>query len=165
VTTGDSRIYRELLQGQEVFLPTLDAWHDILRVGTLDGMPVRLPDWIICWLDSYARFEVTALGLVRMGGMGWMPQALLRLDQRALRVHFEDVICEHCNRRCGPSAAPDTMAYAGTGYTAAQAWAEFDGLAVQLCPHCGGEFRRRQVIWLAASNAVRQEGREPIKPK
>src|SRR5437899_991727 len=46
VTTGDSRIRRELLQGQEVFTPTANAWRDILRAGTLDGLAVPLPDWV-----------------------------------------------------------------------------------------------------------------------
>jgi hypothetical protein len=150
VTTGDARIGRELMQGQEVFVPTAEAWRDILRASTLDGLPAPLPEWVSDWLDNYARFDVAALGLVRMGATGWMPVPLLRLGGRTLRVHFEDVICEHCGRRCGPSATPDTTAYAGTGYTLAEAWAEFDGLPVQSCPHCGGVLRRRQTLWLAA---------------
>ncbi|HEV3167779.1 MAG TPA: hypothetical protein VGZ22_27495 [Isosphaeraceae bacterium] len=149
MTTGDARIGLEPLQGQEVFVPTAEAWRDVLRAGTLDGQPAPLPEWVAGWLDCYAKFDVAALGVVRVGARGWMLVQLFRLGGRTFRVHFEDVICEHCGRRCGLSATPDTTAYAGTGHTVAEVWAEFDGLPVEPCPHCGGMLRRRHTIWLA----------------
>jgi hypothetical protein len=76
---------------------------------------------------------------------------LLHLGGRIYRVHFEDVSCEHCSRRCGMSATPDTGAYAGTGLTLQQRVAEFSDLPLQACPHCGGLLRRRQTIWLTAT--------------
>jgi hypothetical protein len=122
------------LHGQEVFVPTVEAWRAILSAGSLDGLPLMLSDWIARWLDAYSRFEAASLGIVRRGAQGWLPLTLLRLGNRVLRVHFEDVLCEHCGQRCGASATPDTVAYAGTGLTPEQAWAELDGLPVQACP-------------------------------
>jgi hypothetical protein len=89
--------------------------------------------------------ETFALWVVRVGATSWMPVPLLRLGGRTLRVHFEDMICEHCNRRCGPSAALDTTAYAGTEDTLAEVWAEFDGLPAQPCPHCGVVLNRSRL--------------------
>jgi hypothetical protein len=134
VTNDDNRIHRELLHNQEVFIPTPVAWRNILRAGMPEGLPVPLPQWIALWLDSYATFDVTALGIVRRGALGWMLLPLLRLDGRTLRVHFEDVICEHCHQRCGPSATPDTVAYAGTGYTDEQVWGRVRRAATAVVP-------------------------------
>ncbi len=59
-------------------------------------------------------------------------------------AQFEDVICQHCGRRCGPSALIDNVAYGGTnGIQPAEP-------PVRACLHCGTVLRRRQTIWLAA---------------
>ena len=148
MTADDPRIRRADIHGQEVLLPCPEAWREIARDGGLDGQPV-LPQggWVSAWLDRYSGYPAASLGLVRLRGQ-WVPLPLLYLDGRYYRVHFEDVVCEHCGRLCGPSAAPDAVAYAGTGYSTERAWAEFDRLPVCSCPHCGGALRRRQTVWL-----------------
>ena len=148
----DPRIRQACLHNQIVFLPNSEAWRELVLNSDLDKMPVRQPEWIAHWLDEYAPYDVAHLGLFRWKD-GWLPVPLLHLSGRYFRVHFENVICEHCGRRCGPSATPDTAAYAGTGLTTAQVLQEFDVLPLQHCPHCGGVLRRRQTVWLAAAAA------------
>jgi hypothetical protein len=150
--SNDPRIRQERLHSQLIILPALEAWRELVFDGFLDGIPLLQPDWVASWLDEYASYQVAHLGLVRWKD-GWLPLPLLHLLGRYFRVHFEDVSCEHCERLCGPSAAPDAVAYAGTGLTTAQAWAEFAVLPRQHCPHCGDVLRRRQTVWLAASAA------------
>jgi hypothetical protein len=144
----DPRIQCERLHNQDVFVPTPEAWRDILRDGELDGLSVPIPGWIAGWLAEYSGFAMARLGIVLLRGR-WLLIPLLYTRGKYFRVHFEDVICEHCGSRCGPSAQPDTTLFAGTGLTTAQVWAEFDELPVHRCPHCDGILRRRQTIWLA----------------
>ena len=146
--TGSAEIRDQTLHNQAVRLPNLEAWHRILEVGSLDGLPVSLPDHVAGWLAEYAKFEVAHLGLIPWKEK-WLPLSLLRLADRYYRVHYEDVICQHCDRRCGPSATPDTVSYAFGGISTAQAWEEFKGLPVQSCPHCHGLLSKRQTVWLA----------------
>lgn len=149
--SDDPRIRREQLNGQEVLLPSVEEWRDILLNGYIDGLSLTMFDleWAAAWLNAYGGFEQARLGVLKRRGK-WELLPLLLLDGRYYRVHFENVVCEHCQQRCGPSAKPDLVAYAGTGYTTAQERGEFDALSLQCCPHCGGMLRRRQTVWLAA---------------
>jgi hypothetical protein len=135
-----------------VYIPTTEAWREILVDGRIDSLPCPMPDWVKHWLDDYGSYAEAALGLVKLRAFdGWFLLQILKMPNRYLRVHFENVICEHCGQRCGPSATPDFTAYAGSACsTTAQACAEFDGLPIKQCPHCGGVLRRRQTLWLAA---------------
>lgn len=131
-------------------MPTTAAWREILRSGELDDSPIRQPDWVTRWLDTYGELDAASLGVVRSPD-GWMPLQLLTVGSRTIRVHFENVICEHCDRRCGPSATfSDPSDFVGTGYTHEQRMAEYAALPPRSCPHCGGVLRRRQTMWLAS---------------
>ena len=154
MTTDDPRVECHRLHGEEVYIPNADAWRDIMRDGGLGGSPVPMPEWVARWLDDYSRFAVAALGVRRLkpSPRQWHLLPLLKLGGRLLRVHYEDVVCEHCGRRCGPSATPDVVQYAGTSLSTAQAWSEFVPFPVQHCPHCGGVLRRRQTVWLASAD-------------
>jgi hypothetical protein len=150
VTTDDPRIRRAEIHEQEVLLPSLEAWRDIARDGRLSRQPVLpLGGWVSAWLDRYSGHAAASLGLVPLRGR-WVVLPLLCVGGRYYRVHFEDVACEHCGRQCGPSATPDITAYAGSGYSAERAWAEFDRLTVCSCPYCGDILRRRQTVWLGS---------------
>ena len=48
----DPRIRRERLQNQEVVIPTLEAWQEIIASPTLDDLPV-LTSWDVSWLETY----------------------------------------------------------------------------------------------------------------
>jgi hypothetical protein len=147
----DSHICKKYLHNQEIIFPNLEAWRDLIREGHLNDMPLwTSKDWIAMWLDEYATFEVAYLGLVQWNNK-WLPIPFLFIENQYFRVHFENVICEHCKQRCGASATPDTVSYACTGLTLPEIWAEFDVLPIQHCPHCGELLRRRQIIWLAAA--------------
>jgi|ERR1700722_11324637 len=149
MTTNDPRIRKVMLCGQELVVPTTEAWREILREGSLDGMPLPLPNWIALGLDTYSGFAATSLGLIQRRGR-WWAQPLLRLGVRIYLVNYEDVICEHCGQRCGPSASIDRVAYPASRTTL-----EAEQLIeppVRDCPHCTKELRRRQTVWLAVEN-------------
>ena len=155
--TGDPRVMHLRQFGQNLYVPNVSAWGDILREGQLNGGPVPMPEWVARWVAEYGPFEVAALGVRKLenfAGQPWFLLPLLYIGQKYLRVHFENVICEHCQQRCGPSATPDTVAYAGTDLSNAVLWAEFSNCPVRRCPHCGGVLARRQTIWLAADGSA-----------
>lgn len=154
--TSDPRIRHERDHNQDLFIPSKAAWRDIVRCGTLDGMPVPVTSWIAHWVDAHSDIDVSDLAVVQLRNQWWLVP-LLRLGGLAYRVHFEDVICEHCNRRCGMSATPDAVLYAGTGLSPQEVWAEFAGLPIEICPHCGGLLRRRQTIWLDGTEKDRKD--------
>ncbi len=73
---------------------------------------------------------------------------LLNIDGTLYRVHFENVICEHCNNRSGMSATPDSVSYAGAK-RAGDARQAMSQLPVMSCKMCGGKLNRRQTLWFA----------------
>ncbi|WP_157359551.1 hypothetical protein [Caldimonas brevitalea] len=155
MNADDPRIRYEFVHGQAVYFPSTNAWAEILSERALAGLPVSLPDAIAGWLQQYGQFEVAALGLVRARWSAqWHSLSLLRLNGHYYRVHFENVVCHNCNQRCGPSATPDTVAYAGTNIDSKDIWAEFDRLPLQSCPHCHEVLRHRQTVWLASPDAA-----------
>lgn len=146
------RVRRLLLNGQDVLVPTTAAWREIVRSAVLDGAPISNTDWVTRWLNEYGELDAASLGIVRWPDR-WMPLQLLTVGSRTVRVHFEHVICEHCDRRCGPSATfSDPSDFVGTGYTHEQRMAGYAALPPKACPHCRGVLRRRQTMWLAADN-------------
>ncbi|WP_426170774.1 hypothetical protein [Pseudoduganella sp. R-34] len=152
---ADPRIRTEVIHGQIVHFPSLEAWSEIIRDAALGDIALPIPDWIKRWLDEYGQFHVAHLGLVhKPHHIGWLVVPMLRLDGRYYRVHYEDVICEHCDRRCGASATPDSVSYAGTSVDPQKVWDEFNELPLQSCPYCHGMLRRRQTVWLASQPAA-----------
>jgi hypothetical protein len=147
-----SDYHHELLHGQDFVLPSKTQWQEICAVGVLEGTQIPVRELIQNWLRSLAEFQAAQLGATKIRER-WFLVPLLVLKGRYYRVHFEDVICEHCNKRCGMSATPETVSYACTGLTQAQIWAEFDTLPIKACPNCGGLLRRRRTIWLAVDEA------------
>jgi hypothetical protein len=140
------RDYRRVnLHGQEVVLPSKDQWQEICLRGVLDGDQVPMIDWIQRWISEYGGYSVSQLGATRLRGKWWLTPMCF-LGGRYYPVHFEIVVCEHCQSNCGASACPDTTAYAGTGLSTAEAWAEFDGLPIKACRNCGEKLRRRQTV-------------------
>lgn len=150
---------RDQLNGQEFVLPTKEQWKSICAEGVFEGQTLsvegHLPGWplsfITHWLAEYSMFSEAQLGATRLRDR-WLFVPLLCLNGKHLRVHFENVMCDKCNKRCGPSATPDTVAYAGSELSYKEDWGEFQNLPIQDCPHCGNVLRLRQTIWLAADN-------------
>lgn len=147
----DPRVELVRMHNQDVYLPSRAAWEALMAGEPLGELEIPMKDWIAGWLGELGGFEVARLGL-RLWRHRWLLLPLLHLSGDWYRVHFEDVICEYCGRRCGPSAIPDVVSYLGTGLTTAEAWATFDRLRVQSCPHCSEPLRRRQTVWLAAND-------------
>ncbi len=141
---AESNIPKIQLDGQELFLPSLENLREIAAFGTFLGQTVLASDCIVGWLKEFGSFEVASLALHRTYGR-WMITPLLFLNGEYLRVHYEDVICEHCQKRCGASATPDFL------FVAQDVRAKVMALPVETCPHCNGELHRRHTLWLHRS--------------
>ncbi len=148
----DPRLVRTRLHGGAVVLPNSDAWRALARGELLDGKPVKSLEWVQEWLQRYSQFLAPHLGL-HCWPECWRPLPLVRIGGSWFRVHFEDVICEHCDQRSGPSALLDYTEYYDTGMTHEEIVASCSHLEVKSCQHCGQRLLRRQTIWLAAEDA------------
>lgn len=137
---------RTWVDGQELVIPSAGVWSRILPEGEFEGLALPLPSRVRPWLTEYAAFEVTRLAIHRSFGPRWNLVPLLRLNGDYLRVHYENVICEHCERRCGPSATPDFVLYPSA--VAQARWSYIMSLRTERCPHCRGELRRTHTLWL-----------------
>jgi hypothetical protein len=144
----DPRIEVRRIHGQDVYLPSREAWAILVDGEPLAGLDIPVRELVREWLRALSHFEVVRLGLTRLRGR-WHLVPLLRQSDRWYRVHFEDVSCDHCQQRCGWSAAPDTVAYAGTALTTPEIFEAFAPLGIRACPHCGAPLRRRHTVWLA----------------
>ena len=140
-------IPRRIVDGQDLYLPSFTMWRQLLAFGQLGEMSLSLLDWIKRWLGEYGKFPVAALALHRRPhDTKWSPIPLLQLNGEYFRVHYEDVICEHCHRRCGASATPDSTLYLSSA--SAVICAKLALLPVKACPHCSGKLLLRQTLWL-----------------
>jgi len=134
-----------------IALPALVQWREAIASGQLNGSPLVSPEVTSSWLDRYSPVSCAVLGAWQHHDKCWSIP-LLRLKDTLYPVHFEDVICNHCKKRCGLSACPDTTSLWWPGSTVASAWALFKDLPVLHCPHCQSILRHRQTIWFAAPN-------------
>jgi hypothetical protein len=153
--TSDPRIRQEQLHAQMMFIPSLDAWRDIINDGNLDNIVLltHQREIITGWLDEYSSVSTAYLGLFPARNRWWL-FPLIYINQKYFRVHFENVICEHCNKPCGVSATPDFSAYAGSGLNHSEVLAEFAVFPRLHCPHCGGVLWRRSTIWLDIAQKI-----------
>jgi hypothetical protein len=123
-------------------------WRDAAASGQLSGSRLVSPSTILQWLDSYGHLSGAVLGGGRWHDK-WWAIPLLHLEGAYYPAHFEDVICNHCKKRCGLSACPDTTSLWWPGCTSADVWALFTDLPVLQCPHCHGPLTHRQTFWFA----------------
>jgi len=151
----DPRVRSEVVHGQTVYFPSSEAWAEILQSNAFADLPLSVPEHCAFWLREYGQFKVAHLGLVRNRWRdNWQSLSLLKVDGYYYRVHYENVICNHCKNRCWPSATPSTVEYAGSSIEHEKVWAEFDRLPLQRCPHCHEVLRHRQTVWLACTDAA-----------
>jgi len=135
--------------GQRIIIPTRDEWKDLLREKKYNGYDLSR---VTCefaerdLIDFESNPEVV-LALVDHPGR-YLYLRLLEIDGTLYRVHFEDVICEHCNKRSGMSATADLVSYAGAK-RADEARNEMAKLPVMDCKICGGKLNMRHTLWFA----------------
>jgi len=134
--------------GQNILIPTKDEWSDILKAKKISGCELSkvccdfAEEDLVCFKNS----PEVILGLVDQPGRYYYLR-LLEIEGVLHRVHFEDVICEHCNKRSGMSASPDIVSYAGAtkkNEAKSAVWA----VPVMSCIHCNGKLNRRHTIWM-----------------
>ncbi len=81
----DPRILHRTLHGQDVLIPSVNAWLAIAHGEELEEIPVPLTDWIAAWLPEYSRFDELFLGITLLRGR-WRLIPLLLKDERWYRA-------------------------------------------------------------------------------
>jgi len=133
--------------GQEVIIPTREEWEIMLADGRYNGD--QLSEVTIEYagrdLEDFKNCPEIVLEFTLCHGRESYLR-MLKIDNNLHRVHFEDVICEHCGKRTEMSATPDLVGYAGA--TRAKAAQEaVRALPIKNCKHCHAELSRRNTIW------------------
>lgn len=133
--------------GQSILVPTKEEWSKILTAGELNGFPLSSTtiEFATRDLEEFECSPDVVLGLVDQPGRN-LYLRMLEIDDVLHRVHFEDVICEHCNKRSGVSAMPDRVMYAGAS-RAKEAEEAAWNLQVKKCKHCDADLKHRHTIW------------------
>ena len=133
--------------GQPILIPTKEEWYELLSSGEYNGYPLSSTtiDFARRDLEDYDSSPDVVLGLVDQPGR-YLYLRMLEIDGVLHRVHFEDVICEHCNKRSGMSAKPDLVCYVGAPKSKEAEEAAWK-LPIMKCKHCNGDLRFRNTIW------------------
>jgi hypothetical protein len=53
------------IDGQELLVPTTEIWRQLLKLNSIDGLSIPMPDHISGWLDDFGKFSVARLALHR----------------------------------------------------------------------------------------------------
>jgi hypothetical protein len=136
--------------GQNILIPTKAEWEVLLRDKKYNGYEFSKS---VCEsakrdLVSFESNPEVVLALVYHPRLSYMYLRLLHIDRVLYRVHFEDVICEHCNKRSGLSATPDFGAYVGAKRED-EAREAMLKLPIMNCKNCGGKLSSRHTLWFA----------------
>ena len=135
--------------GQKILIPTKEEWEVMLGQKNYNGYDLgRVTcEFVERDLVEFKSNPEVVLALVDQPGR-YLYLRLLNIGGILYRVHFEDVICEHCKKRSGMSATPDFVAYAGAKKKD-EAWQAILKLPVMSCKNCGGKLNRRHTLWFA----------------
>ena len=132
----------------EIALPNQAQWDEAICSEELDGSPLVSARGASSWLAGHRKIAEAVLGAQRIRGK-WWGISLLHIVDVYLPVHFENVICRHCNMDGGLSACPEISGLWWPGRTAKDVWSLFDSFPVLHCPHCKSPLSHRHTIWFA----------------
>ena len=134
--------------GQDVLIPSREEWESILEDKKYNDYELSSTscDLAKSHLEYFRNSPEVVLALVGSPQKNFYYLTLLKINDILYRVHFENVICEHCNEISGMSATPDYVAYAGAR-RAEEARQAMEKLPVMSCKHCGEKLNRRHTIW------------------
>jgi hypothetical protein len=137
--------------GQWILIPSKDEWEEMTSTSSRAYLGYDLSE-MICDeatkdLRDFDAYPEIILGLVDLPGR-YNYLRLLELEGLLHRVQFENVICEHCDKRSGMSATPSYSSYSGARKQK-EAWDFVMSLSVKSCIHCGGLLHRRHTLWLS----------------
>lgn len=135
--------------GNNILIPAREEWEVLLKEKKFNGYDLSQ---VICKyaerdLLEFAPNPEVVLALELHLERYWYLR-LVNLDGILHRVHFENVICEHCNISSGMSATVDLASYGGVK-RADEARQSMAKLPIKCCKNCGGTLNRRQTIWFA----------------
>lgn len=146
MNSSDSRFEKIRVDGQEMLVPSPEAWELLWREPELDGYRIPGLDLLKRKVATNAAYSelVSCLAIAYRGVMFY---ELLRWQGELYRVFVEAVICEHCGYRATLSATPSASdRYFGCPDRHAAEARSFS-LPKQNCYGCGNLLWRRTTVW------------------
>ena len=144
--SSDHRLEQTLVDGQMLFIPTVEGWGALWSDPTLDDHPLPTIDLLKSKVGRNAKYQEirSALGIAHGRVMFY---ELLDRCGEFFRVFVEAVICEHCGFKADVSATPGVNeCYMGCQDETAAMRRGFS-LPNQHCLACGKELNRRYTVW------------------
>jgi hypothetical protein len=142
----DSRLQAIVVDGQTLYVPSAEAWFDLLSGQQFAGRPLPVPDLLKRKVERLALHPE----LVAAIGFTWQRvhfYELLYVQGQYYRVFVEAVICDHCGHRAEISATPGVAdIYWGSTDEAAARERSY-GLPSLSCFSCGIRLSRRRTVW------------------
>ncbi|WP_231757857.1 hypothetical protein [Microbulbifer elongatus] len=134
------------LDGQNLIFLSPDDVSSILETKSFEGFSLFHYDILAQALQEYR--EYTGVEIALMGARGrYQLICFVRVSGERYRVHIEDVICEHCDKRGGISGTPgvwDLYLFCEDPHAV---HSNAMALPVKKCIHCSGLLSRRHKIW------------------
>ncbi len=138
------------LDGQVLFCPTKKQWEQLFKNPYIESKEIALIDFMKSRIEmSFLYPEVNYFLAEYTPKNKFHFYSLLKINNEFIRVHFENVICENCNKRAYISATPSTkdsyILLSPEEKTKAKEKAlKYPNL---ICKHCGEQYHRRYTIW------------------
>lgn len=142
----DSRLHMLEVDGQRLYVPSLEGWAELWEHPTLEGRRLPVPDLLRAKVQKTASYaEITAALGFAFDRVHFYE--LLSVDGAPYRVFIEAVICDHCRHRALISATPGVFEiYLGSANEVAaqkRSWS----LPLQSCFACKKPLSRRPTVW------------------
>jgi hypothetical protein len=142
----DDRLGRVTVDGQEMFVPSVEGWEALWVEPLLAGSQLPVPNL----LRKNVRRNAQYSELVSALGLAWDRThfyELLNLNDKLYRVFVEAVICDFCGHRAVASATPGVMEIYWGVEDETKARERCYSLTRQSCGACKKLLERRRTVW------------------
>ncbi|WP_308364407.1 MULTISPECIES: hypothetical protein [unclassified Microbulbifer] len=134
------------LDGQNLIFLNQDDISHILETGSFEGDKLFHLETLSRALHEYREYRGVEVAL--MGAKGrYQLICFITIAGEKHRVHIEDVICEHCDKRSGISGTPGVWDLYFFCTDPRDMWKRAMALPVKKCVHCSGSLSLRHTIW------------------
>ena len=131
---------------QEIIIPDKEDWNTDEFSSLFRGWNNFDYGGLYSWLEEHSKYRGVTIGIIGHPGR-CTPIALIKIDEEFHRVHIENVICEHCDKRSGVSGTPGVWSLYFGCENPNDELARSMSLPTKACVHCGGALKRRHTIW------------------
>ena len=141
----------EHLDGQRLFFIEQQDVIEILEKGVFDGYKLMHAEILQQSLSEYKDYRGVELAFLGSKGR-YSLICFVTINDKKFRVHLENVICEHCDKRNGVSGTPSMRDLYFQCTEPHKIWEEAMSLTVKSCKHCNNLLKRRHTIWFEDDN-------------